>query len=103
MSYEWNDFKVGDRVRFREWGDMAEEFGFYGGGAINCRRGFIHRMEHLCGTTATISEISERDIDLIDFETDGDTDFFFSTDMIEPVDKSPMYEFDAGEFLSMLS
>lgn len=103
MSYDWRDFSVGDRIRFREWDDMAEEFGSHDG-EIYCKFLFIRSMLHLCGTTATISSMHSRsgEITLCDFEIDGDTRFKFSVDMIEPANSVIPCDFDEGQFLSML-
>lgn len=48
-------FKVGDRVRVREWDDMAEEFGTINGGlALGEGTCFIKEMRYLCGQTGTV-------------------------------------------------
>lgn len=103
MSYDFYDFSVGDRIRFREWDDMAEEFGVHDGGIL-CKFLFVRSMLHLCGTTATIAGMYSGlgEITLCDFETDGDTEFTFSADMIEPANSVIPCDFDEGQFLSML-
>ena len=52
------EFKVGDRVQFKEWDEMEKEFGldFSGGYKKMLRLGFTP-VRHLCGTYATIKEI----------------------------------------------
>ena len=42
------EFKVGDRVRIRQWDDMAREFGV-NDGCINVECSFVKGMNHLCG------------------------------------------------------
>lgn len=64
------DIKIGDRLRVREWEDMADEFG-YEGGDIACDLTFTQDMEHLCGMPFTVEEIS------------SDTRRFFSKEGIE--------------------
>ena len=81
------DIRVGDRVRFRQWDDMAEEFGFEDeeGNRIDCLLTFTDAMRFLCGMTFTVSEVdysSER----IFFEEefpDG-RNWYISADMLEP-------------------
>lgn len=52
-------FKVGDRVRIRQWDDMEREFGLDSDGDIDCRPYFTQLMrdDGLCGRTATIIDI----------------------------------------------
>ena len=52
-------YKVGDKVKVREWDDMAKEFSVYGNGDI---RGigvyfFAKSMKKLCGKTVTIKKV----------------------------------------------
>lgn len=82
------DFKVGDRVRFRSWEDMEKEYGVDKKGNIKCRYTFARPMKYLCGTYATITRIiSETWVELKDFSTKGDTDWNYSTDMLEKASK----------------
>ena len=67
-------FKVGDRVRIRQWDDMKQV------------PHFTTSMEHLCGREATIFYIQENYLHLIDWsDTSGDTNFEYTTDMVELV------------------
>lgn len=50
-------FTVGQKVRVRQWNDMAEEFGLNDYGYIDCPYEFIPMMEPLCGRVFTISYI----------------------------------------------
>lgn len=64
-------FKVGDRVRIRQWDDMAKEFGTDSFGNIKCCNCFFKGMKNLCGKKATISYLGgflSQDVDLNDFE-----------------------------------
>lgn len=84
-------FKVGDRVRIRQWEDMKREFGTVSRGAINCRNSFTEGMRELCGKKATISDIYgafSKNVSLKNFENcEGiDTNWCYSTDMLEPVE-----------------
>ena len=49
-------YKVGDKVKVREWDDMAKEFGVYGGGFVVVLSGgcFVAPMREYCGKTVTI-------------------------------------------------
>lgn len=50
-------FHPGDRVVFRDWDDMAEEFGTQNGGSsINVAYTFTKHMRHLCGQEFTVSK-----------------------------------------------
>lgn len=77
------DFNPGDRVRFRSWDDMKEEFGLdsyerY----IDCRFQFVEDMRDLCGKEYTIDWIdADGEVGLESF----DEPYTISTDMIEPV------------------
>lgn len=52
-------YKVGDRVRVREWEDMAKKFGINGDGNIKSRILFVRDMKLFCGKTVTISNVGE--------------------------------------------
>lgn len=82
------EFKVGDRVRIRQWEDMEKEFGIDKDGAIECpARYFTKHMRHLCGRTATINDINLRNYDFdLDFDNkSGYTQFYYVPNMLEPV------------------
>ena len=54
-------YKVGDKVKVREWDDMAKEFGVYGGGFVvvlsnSC---FFRPMCKYCGKTMTIRAVND--------------------------------------------
>lgn len=50
-------YRAGDKVRVREWDDMAQEFGLDDSGQINCRFGFIFLMRKYCGDIVTIKKV----------------------------------------------
>ena len=73
-------YKVGDKVRVREWGDMAKEFGVYGDGFVvvlsdGC---FFRPMRKYCGKTVTITraEINHYHVD--------DDYWHFTDEMFKP-------------------
>lgn len=84
-----NKFKVGDRVRIRQWDDMVKEFGLTDHGYIpftkTCATTFTDFMKHLCGRTATIIGINY-DTEKVDLDFDdnsGDTNWDFFLGAIE--------------------
>ncbi len=53
-------FKVGDKVRVRQWDDMAEEYGIVkrmSYDVVNTPLGFIEFLKPICGKTGTIAEV----------------------------------------------
>lgn len=78
-------FKVGDRVRIRQWDDMAEKFGIDEVGAITIYP-FKFKDKHLCGREATIRCIFGCSLKLDDVsQVHGEIDDIFSAEMIELV------------------
>lgn len=84
-----NKFKVGDRVRIRQWDDMVKEFGLTVDGYIpftkTCDITFTNYMKHLCGRTATITSINYKTEEVnLDFDDkSGDTGWYFFLGAIE--------------------
>ena len=76
-------FKVGDRVRFKTWEEMKEEFGISASGNIPCKFTFLSTMDALIdrGRDYIISDIRG---DSIYFEDLSDQ-FSYSEDMIRLV------------------
>lgn len=78
-------FKVGDRVKVREWDDMKKEFGLDNDGDIACGISFVMEMKEFCGKTMTVVNVCE----------DGKQSYFlrggdgwkFSDDMLEEAPK----------------
>ena len=91
------EFKVGDRVRIKTWEQMEKEFGVeFSWIACKCR--FNSEMRHLCGRTATISDINDYKVKLTDWSDDtGGLYWTISTDMIELVDTSKFTKSDLQE------
>ena len=83
---EKQKFKVGDRVRFKSWDRMVKEYGIDEDGGISLPGCFVPSMKHLCGTYATISEITNQYGDdrifLENFTTNGDTRWAYSPEML---------------------
>ena len=84
-----NRFKVGDRVRIRQWVDMIKEFGLLDSGGIpftkTCGTTFTDDMKHLCGRTATITYINY-DTEKVELDFDdnsGNTNWYFYIGAIE--------------------
>lgn len=76
------DFSPGDRVVFRSWEDMEEEYGLDSRGCIQCKFNFVSDMRFLCGCEFTISWVDEDgEVGLEDFNYP----FAISTAMIEPL------------------
>lgn len=107
MAYKPEDFYVGQRVRIRDWDDMAEEFGCETSGNIRCYLSFTVSMEYLCGAEATITDLWDGDdnvrrVELNDWDNVDPGSFIFSTHMIEPVDSMTGVEFNSAAFAAML-
>lgn len=50
-------YKVGDKVKVREWDDMEEEFGMDEYGDIDCNFSFVKNMKEYCGKEMTVSRV----------------------------------------------
>jgi hypothetical protein len=83
------EFKVGDRVQFKEWDDMVNEFGKDGscsGIKLSVPSPFFSAgMKHLCGTYATLKDftIGGR-VHLSDMTAKGDIGWSYHVDMLKP-------------------
>ena len=87
-------FKIGDRVRIRQWEGMEKEFGTDSDGDIRVCARFVKRMRHLCGREAVITEICDQRVEL-DFDNKtGDMDWTYTTDMIEKAEDTEMTKKD---------
>lgn len=79
-------FNIGDRVKIRQWDDMASEFGVDNDGDIMIIESFVTNMAHLCGRTATITKkIDDRVVELDYDDKSGDLAWEISIDMIEKI------------------
>lgn len=89
VSTRDTNFKVGDKVRIRDWEDMKKEFGVENledGENIPCKYSFTSKMKHLCGRTVVLEKInSDGFIFLSNWSDNSDTGWSFSTDMIEKI------------------
>ena len=73
-------YKVGDKVRVREWDDMAKEFGS-DKRKIFCTYSFMNCMKPLCGKVFTVIEERSTGYYGLDGEASG---WAFSDDMLYP-------------------
>ena len=81
-----HEFKVGDRVRIRQWDDMIREFGTYDFTDINCKGFFVSGMKDLCGHEAIIEGIDSNSfVELKYLDEEPGWKWVISTDMLEPV------------------
>lgn len=79
-------FKVGDRVRIRQWADMEMEFGLDSDGDIKCPHTFVKGMAHLCGRVATVTSVFEAYRVGLKFDDEsGRIAWTYTFDMIEPI------------------
>lgn len=77
-------FKVGDRVRIREWNDMKKEFGLSPVGNIEVPYTFTTGMKHLCGRSAKITSLTEGG-EGVRVHLDFDAPWSYSPEMLEPI------------------
>lgn len=96
-----HEFKVGDKVRIRQWDDMVEEFG-ENYGIINVgTEVFSYAMKYLCGKIAIIKATGANNLVRLEFKGNvDDTDYWvYTTDMIEPY--TPRVA-KAGEYVKVI-
>lgn len=77
------DFKPGDLVEIKSWGEMEKEFGLTPWGSIGCRFGFIEEMKRYCGLETIIERIT--DDGRVYLKCDTTNRWSFSTDMIKHI------------------
>lgn len=75
-------YKVGDKIKIKEWDDMEKEFGLDFYGDIKCKCTFVKNMKKYCGKTLEISEITLSGNYIVE-----ESFFTFSDDMIVKEDK----------------
>lgn len=90
-------FKVGDRVQFKTWEEMENEFGVDGCNNIKTYFPFLDVMSDLCGTYATIKEIKGSRIILEDFTCIYNTNWNYSLDMLKHAENEPKWVFTEDE------
>lgn len=83
------DIEVGKIYRIRQWDDMANEFPVSGDSIILTDIAFLEKMEPLCGKKCYVKSKDCYDnsifLDFINY--DGDTDFIFTSEMIEHIEE----------------
>lgn len=98
MALTARDLSPGDRVVFREYGDMLEEFGDEGRVAFSAW--FNCGMQYLCGTRATIKSVDESTNQVWIVEDEW---YNYNAAMFEIVRSPSNDAFDVGEFLDILT
>ena len=98
------NFKVGDRVVVRDWGDMTKEYGT----KDDCisldgdSTYFVPEMKHLCGRTATITDVDNNYVHVEFDDKSGDTDWYFRRWMFNPSDSDkPTTKFKVGDLVTL--
>ena len=95
--------KIGETVQFKDWDELVEQYGITIGGNIpSDKLGvlFSKSMKYLCGTAATINDISgdldedRRRIRLANFTTTGATSWTYTIGMVKPVNLPPKLEWE---------
>lgn len=79
-------YKVEDKVKIREWDDMAKEFGIGELGSIKCKCSFTAPMRKYCGKVGVIRNTNESEICGIIYELEFGNEspyWGFSDDMFE--------------------
>ena len=74
-------YKVGDRVRVRDWDDMEKEFGLDSDGDINSNICFTEKMREYCGNVYEIVTASRSQ-----YRLEGCGTWIFTEDMFYPED-----------------
>lgn len=84
-------YKVGDKVRVREWDDMEREFGLTVEGDINCCESydFIETMKNLCGKELEVCQVKKDCYEL--WHGQG---WCYTDEMLEPIEKSTEFVYD---------
>lgn len=85
-------FKVGDRVRIRDWDDMEREYGLTVLGSIDGPNDvFSKGMKRVCGKLCVISSIEGQEVFLQDFDGKPiDSLYSFYTWMLESEENEPL-------------
>ena len=105
-SYTDDDrnFKVGDKVVVRDWDDMAKEYGAEGNDIHpdECTTSFTSKMKHLCGRTATITDVDD-DYVRVEFDDEsGDTNWYYRRWMFNPSDSDrPTSKFNVDDLVTL--
>ena len=97
------DFKQGDRVVFKEWNEMAEEYEIDAFGDIKIGKGpfFVTHMRDLCGQEFTIRSIdSDDNVTYVKFDVSEDAfvnRWTICTGMLKHVVDSADCDFDVDQ------
>ena len=94
------NFKVGDKVRIRQWDDMAKEYGINSQGHIEPSHTsvlFNKSMKHLCGITAKIKFIDSRRINLDFGYKVSCTNWNYQPYMFEPIENETIVIYRKGK------
>ena len=98
------NFKVGDRVVVRDWGDMAKEYGAEDSDIRpdGCATSFTAIMKHLCGRTATITGVDDDYVRVKFDDKSGDTNWYFRRWMFNPSDSDkPTSKFNVDDLVTL--
>lgn len=100
---------VGEKVRIRQWDDMAEQYGF-DDVSILCGASFVNEMKYLCGKEFTVTAVSKigrknRYGDEYCLVSGCTSRYTISSDMIESIDtvNSPDVVFDSSAISDFLN
>ena len=74
-------YKVGDKVRVRQWDDMVKEFGVWARAIDTTECSFDEGMRLYCGTIVTIKEVKNNDSYYIEEDNE---DWYWTDEMFEP-------------------
>lgn len=91
------EFKVGDRVQFKSWEEMEQEFGVNEDENIDIYPSFINEMRHLCGTFATIEKLDGARVALKEFSANGETNWRYLVYMLKPATNERYWTFTEDE------
>jgi len=80
-------FKAGDRVRVRDYEDMAEEYGVNAGGVIKHIR-FLPEMTVMCGETADVVKVDSLQVFLGNWSKDPKQTWAYLPEMLEAVEET---------------
>lgn len=76
-------YKVGDKVRVRDWDDMVKEFGICGENITIPGCYFVELMKKYCNCIVTISGLTIHDKYSVEEDSNG---FYWCDEMFEPLD-----------------
>lgn len=87
------EIRVGDRLRIREWDDMADEFGIRNG-EIQCDATFVQGMKRLCGMPFTVKDIRDTDRHYRKYRSEeaGFFGWIIKAHMLEPIEEEVIPE-----------